>query len=78
MTATVTWTAMTSPGQLRVWCPGIEECWGGMGEPSVRHQVVGLDCSIHVVTMDAHRHSHQHVLWPFHDWFKSNKKKLTQ
>ena len=35
-----------------------------MSEPLVTHEVVGLDCSLYVMLVDANTHSHEHVLGP--------------
>ena len=37
-----------------------------MGEPALRHQIIGLDGRVDVLLVDAHRHAHQHVLGPLH------------
>ena len=38
-----------------------------MGEPTLRHQVVGLQCAIDVGSMDPDGGAHEHVLWPLCD-----------
>ena len=49
-------------GHLRLGCAGVEEGRGGVGKPALRHQVVGLDCALDVVLVDADGDAHEHVL----------------
>lgn len=44
---------------------GVEQSRCGVYEPFLRHEVVRFDGSVDVITVYAHRYSHQHVLWPF-------------
>eukprot|EP00983_Pelagomonas_calceolata_P106988 1159294-Pelagomonas_calceolata.AAC.5 len=45
----------------------VEEGGRGMGEPALAHHVVGLDGSLDVVLVNAHRHAHEHMLWALND-----------
>lgn len=38
-----------------------------MSEPSVTHEVVGLDGGIDVGLVNTNGHSHEHVLWSLND-----------
>ena len=53
--------------QLRVRCAGIEQSWGGVREVTLRHQVVGLDHTLDIFTVDADSHTHEEVLRAFRD-----------
>ena len=54
-------------GELGAGRPGVEERGGGVGEPALAHEVVGVDGGVDVLHMDADRHAHEHVLGALHD-----------
>lgn len=49
----------------------IEHRGRGMREPALRHEVVSLDGRIDVVHVDTKRYTHQHVLRPFDNLYRS-------
>ncbi len=46
---------------------GIEECGGGMCEVPLGHEGVRFEDFVNVIEVDAHRDTHEHMLWPFHN-----------
>ena len=49
-------------GHLRLGRAGIEQRRGGVGKPTLRHHVVGLDGALDVVLVDPDRDAHEHLL----------------
>ena len=51
--------------KLRFGGPGIEQGGGGVGEPTLAEQFVGIQCRGNVLLVNANGHPHQHVLRSF-------------
>lgn len=56
------------PGKLRTVGACVEQRRGGVSEPLLREQVVGLNGSSDIFLMDANWNSHKHVLWPLRNY----------
>ena len=54
-------------GHLGIVGAGVEEGGGGVGEPLLAHELVGVQGRVDVLFVDAQTHPHQQVLRPFHD-----------
>ncbi|KAH3685492.1 hypothetical protein WICPIJ_003539 [Wickerhamomyces pijperi] len=50
-------------GHLWVRSTSVEQSWGGMGEVSLRHQVVGFNDGLDITAVDTDGDSHDQVLW---------------
>ncbi|KAF1761130.1 hypothetical protein GCK72_009384 [Caenorhabditis remanei] len=49
-------------------CSRVEESWRSMSHVALRHQIVRLDGSSNVLSVDSDRNTHQHLLWPLNDF----------
>jgi len=54
-------------GHLRTRSSGVEEGRTCVGEPLLRHQVVGFDGFLDIFLVDSNRNTHKHLLWAFCD-----------
>ena len=52
---------------MRPWSASVEQGWGSMSKPALRHHVVCFDSRFNIILMYADRNSHQHMLRPFRD-----------
>lgn len=52
-------------GELRTGSTSVEEGRRSMGEESLGHEVVGLDSSLNVISMNSNGDSHDEMLRPF-------------
>lgn len=53
--------------KLRMGRASIEKCRACVGKVTLRHEVIGLDSTINVTSMNTDRDAHEHVLWSLSD-----------
>src|SRR5258705_171432 len=51
--------------KLCIYCYGIEKCGRGMSKVSLRHEMVGLDDPLNIISVNANGDTHDHLLRSF-------------